>query len=210
MHAPQQERSRRTVEAILDAAEALLEKRRFEEISIAEIILQAGASTGSFYARFPSKEALLPALYARYDANIPEQLVKLQGALGRRKQTLASVCRHVIDGFAYSMELRPNLMRAMTLYSRARKDQVKAIVPARAKGQDMILALFEPFRSEIRHADQAAAIRTALFVAGTMLREAIVFPDAPLAAVSRRPIGQLKAALTTMMVAYLRSDGGEP
>lgn len=209
MHAPQQERSRRTVEAILDAAEKLLERRPFEEISIAEIIVKAGASTGSFYARFPSKEALLPALYERYNATVPEQMVRLRRALGRRPQTLASVCRHVVDGFAYFMEQQPNLMRAMTLYSRAKTDQVKAVVPARGESQREIFVLFEPFHGEIRHADRQAAIRTALFVAGTMLREAILFPDAPLAAVSRQPITRLKAAVTTMMVAYLSSDGGE-
>ena len=63
IHAPLQDRSRRTFEAILDATETLLARRPFEEISIAEIVLKAGSSTGSFYARFPAKDALLPALY---------------------------------------------------------------------------------------------------------------------------------------------------
>jgi len=48
----------------------LLWTRRFEDITVRELVTRSGTSTGSFYARFPTKETLLPALYDRYDAGL--------------------------------------------------------------------------------------------------------------------------------------------
>lgn len=60
---PRQDRSRETLRKIIEAAEELLDGRSFEDITVDEIINLAEVSRSSFYARFPSKEALLPALY---------------------------------------------------------------------------------------------------------------------------------------------------
>ena len=60
---PLQERSRLTMERIIEAADHLLDGRSFSEISIDEIINSAEVSRSSFYARFPTKESLLPALF---------------------------------------------------------------------------------------------------------------------------------------------------
>lgn len=65
---PKQERSRETLDRILGAAESLLDGRPFDDISIDDIVNRADVSRSSFYARFESKEALLPLLYERYAA----------------------------------------------------------------------------------------------------------------------------------------------
>ena len=51
---------------ILDATETLLAKRRFEDISIGDIVRASKSSVGAFYARFPDKDALLGCLYERF------------------------------------------------------------------------------------------------------------------------------------------------
>jgi len=56
---PQQDRSSRTEQRILDATKRLMAERPFHEITVAEIAREADASVSSFYARFRSKEALL-------------------------------------------------------------------------------------------------------------------------------------------------------
>ena len=96
VHQPVQDRSRRTLAALLDATESLLEERRFEQISVAEIILKAGVSTGSFYARFSGKDALLPALYARYHADLPERLAQVRQMLEGEQPSFVETCLRVV------------------------------------------------------------------------------------------------------------------
>jgi len=59
VRAPLQERSRKTLSRILDAAWGLLEKEGPEGLTVAAITRKARASVGSFYARFGGKEDLL-------------------------------------------------------------------------------------------------------------------------------------------------------
>jgi len=59
---PAQGRSERTFFRFLDAAEGLLSKRHWHEVSVQEIVKNADASVGSFYNRFSDKTALLHCL----------------------------------------------------------------------------------------------------------------------------------------------------
>lgn len=205
---PVQDRSRRTLESLLDATEALLAERRFEDIPIAEIILRAGSSTGSFYARFPSKEALLPALYARYHAELPERLAIVAGGLDYSRMTLADACRRVVREFAASFEARPNLMRAIVIYARTRPEEIRPLLGERADVHRQLVDLFRPFHAEIRHADREAAIRAGLFMVGTTVREAVLFPDAPFAAVTGQGLDRLERMLADILYAYLSTPTG--
>jgi len=63
---PRQARSRETLDRILDAAEALVAEKGFEDATVAEIVRRADSSVGAFYARFRDKDGLLYALYDRY------------------------------------------------------------------------------------------------------------------------------------------------
>jgi AcrR family transcriptional regulator len=65
---PAQGRSQRTLDRLLDAVEALLAERPFDQVSVQEIVQRAGSSIGAFYGRFPHKEAVLHALHERYVA----------------------------------------------------------------------------------------------------------------------------------------------
>lgn len=59
---PVQNRSERTFFRFLDAAEELLKKRHWHDVSVQEIVKHAEASVGSFYNRFADKAALLHCL----------------------------------------------------------------------------------------------------------------------------------------------------
>ena len=114
---PKQDRSRRSAERMLSAAERLLRTRPFEDITIAEIVRESGASIGSFYHRFASKEALLPLLYERYDARGASELAR-QPVLPEPPQKGGRM--NALIG-ALSSRLRGEkwLLRAMALFSRA-------------------------------------------------------------------------------------------
>ena len=62
---PRQVRTAETLERLLDAAEALLEEKRFEDVHVTEIVARANTSVAAFYRRFNDKEGLLHALHER-------------------------------------------------------------------------------------------------------------------------------------------------
>jgi AcrR family transcriptional regulator len=63
---PRQERSRQTLDRLLDAAEAIIAERGVDNANVADIATRAGSSIGSFYARFHDKEGLLRTLFERF------------------------------------------------------------------------------------------------------------------------------------------------
>ncbi len=63
---PQQERSRQTLDRLLDAAEAIIAERGVDNANVADVAARAGSSIGAFYARFRDKEGLLRTLFERF------------------------------------------------------------------------------------------------------------------------------------------------
>jgi AcrR family transcriptional regulator len=113
---PQQDRSQRTLQALLDAAEALLaEGRAFDEVSVAELAAHAGVSVGAFYGRFKTKADLLRALYARYKATSETTLAAWADpeALGDAPlaEVVAGLCTFLVHDYA----ARAGLRRALAL-----------------------------------------------------------------------------------------------
>jgi AcrR family transcriptional regulator len=64
--APQQERSRLTVEAVLDAVERVLKRDGVEALTTNRIAEAAGVSIGSVYQYFPDKRSIYAALHQRH------------------------------------------------------------------------------------------------------------------------------------------------
>jgi AcrR family transcriptional regulator len=65
-----QERSRRTVDAILEATTRVLVKEGYDRASTNKIAAVAGVSIGSLYQYFPSKEALVAAVSERHSHEV--------------------------------------------------------------------------------------------------------------------------------------------
>ncbi len=63
---PQQERSQRTLERLLDAAEAIILEQGAEAMSVSAVAKRAHSSVGAFYARFEDRDALLRAVCERF------------------------------------------------------------------------------------------------------------------------------------------------
>ncbi len=64
--APRQERSRFTVEAVLDAVERVLKCDGIDAITTNRIAEAAGVSIGSVYQYFPDKQSIFTALHQRH------------------------------------------------------------------------------------------------------------------------------------------------
>lgn len=80
---PQQERSRATVDSLLEAAAQLLVEEGFHKASTNRIAERAGVSVGSLYQYFPNKEALIAAVVEEFG--------------DRQFEVLASTLAHVVD-----------------------------------------------------------------------------------------------------------------
>jgi AcrR family transcriptional regulator len=68
--AASQERSRATVDALVEATARILVKEGFDKASTNRIAEVAGVSVGSLYQYFPSKEALVAAVFERHQQEI--------------------------------------------------------------------------------------------------------------------------------------------
>ncbi|WP_221795227.1 TetR/AcrR family transcriptional regulator [Aquisediminimonas sediminicola] len=71
--APQQDRSRRTLSKILEAAITLFCNKGFTQATIAAISEASGVSIGTIYGRFEDKQAILQAILAAYYRSRREQ-----------------------------------------------------------------------------------------------------------------------------------------
>jgi AcrR family transcriptional regulator len=81
--APQQERGQRRVFSLLDAAESVISKRGYESTTMSEIAEKAGASIGSLYQFFPSKQAIVQALRSRYRDDFTERWLPIERDFAR-------------------------------------------------------------------------------------------------------------------------------
>ena len=91
---PVQQRSRHTVEKILDGADEVLAVDGMPSFTTNAVALQAGVNIATVYAYFPDKGAIVYALAQRYEAAratfMSERLVGL-GAMGWRESLVATL-----------------------------------------------------------------------------------------------------------------------
>jgi AcrR family transcriptional regulator len=99
-----QERSRATVNALLDATARILVKEGFDKASTNHVAEVAGVSIGSLYQYFPSKEALVAAVIERHNQKIMRtvrgELADIAAqplAQGVRKLIVVAVKAHRVD-----------------------------------------------------------------------------------------------------------------
>jgi len=201
---PRQERSRATLERILQATEDLLERQSFESISIADIVRAAGSSVGSFYARFPAKEALLPALYDRYDAEFRPLVEQALSRIESPDLALAAQARLVIEMMVSMFRRRRWFMRAMALHARQRPETIGAETRAhRTAFHQRLVRTFLRHRDIIAHNDPESAIGTAIFMTAAAARDKVLFDEAPHASSYVTTDARLIEEMTRAFVAYL-------
>lgn len=197
---PRQARSQRTLDRILDAAEALLMEKGFEDVKVADVVARAGSSVGAFYARFRDKDGLLFALQERWleqaqattdDATDPQ---RWEGA------GVAEILRSVVPFLVGIFRERRGLLRAFVLrhYTdasfREQRDRLSDYVT------EKLAALLLARRDEIGHPDPERAARFGLGLVFDGIQSAVLFGEARGGPLSD---DQLAAELTRVYLAYL-------
>ena len=195
-----QERSRATVDALLEATARVLINEGYDRASTNRIAEVAGVSIGSLYQYFPSKEALVAAVIDRHTQEISEAtrdaLVK---AAARPIEVAArEFVSAGIDGHRVNPRLHGVLAEQIPRVGRL--ENIEANV---REGYALVRGYLEAHRDEIEVAD----LDLAAFVLVTVV-EALTH-----AAVLRRPdiLSDQKAQrfvddVTRLVVRYLRTS----
>ncbi|MEM9565784.1 MAG: TetR/AcrR family transcriptional regulator [Actinomycetota bacterium] len=111
VRAPQQDRSRRAVRRLLDAAEAAFAEQGYDRASVRDIAARAEVPKGSLYQFFRNKEALLDAVVADLTDEVDRIFAELAtidvdpATTGR--SSVESMVDHVIGGVIDLAARRP-------------------------------------------------------------------------------------------------------
>jgi AcrR family transcriptional regulator len=187
VRAPHQDRSRKTLERLLDTAEALLQERGFDNVSVAEIAQAAGSSVGAFYARFRDKNGLLHHLHERF---CEEAMATADAALDPARwegATVTEILAALIAFLEEDLRERGGMFRAFLLVGHA---DPRFQERDRRTGEHVLArltALLLERRAEIAHPDPAFAIAFGMELVMGVLRGRYVLG-------SRRPNGTLAGA----------------
>jgi AcrR family transcriptional regulator len=99
-----QDRSRATVDALIEATARILVREGFDKASTNRIAEKAGVSVGSLYQYFPGKEALVAAVMERHNGELMQvvrdtlaEVASLPLEQAARKLVAAAVEAHRID-----------------------------------------------------------------------------------------------------------------
>ena len=133
---PSQERSRRTVEKILDAAARIFHEQGYAGATTNDVADEAGVSVGSLYQYFPNKDALLVALTRRHIESTTAGLAYL---LSRMNANVGfdTILRRVVDFLVEQHDLDDLHLLVMHQAPRTREISIEL---ERAKSQLVDLA----------------------------------------------------------------------
>jgi len=204
--AHQQERSRQTAARLLEAAEAVLEKRGLKGASVPEIARRAGVSPASIYRRFVDKDGLLREVFERFfERAIQANDAALEPSGWRAGSLEKSVCA-LVHGMVAAYSQRPGLLRAVISYSEQHPDAAfrRRALDLRERSLAGIEKIILLHRKEIRHPHPKKAVRIALQLVSLALKERIN-PSDKLRGPAL-PAEELSAELTRMFLGYLRGS----
>jgi AcrR family transcriptional regulator len=174
-HPPRRRPARETLEKIVVAAEEQLREEELDSFTVQSVILRAGLSVGAFYSRFPDKTALIHEVQERVHDRVDSLIVtdletlapqvhSLQEAVG---EGFGVLIRHVLS--------QRELFRAfmmMSVFDQHMREKGEHINLQRKQA---LLALLQPFRGEIGHADPDAAIDSAFAIYSSTMRGRLVY-----------------------------------
>ena len=191
---PAQDRSRATVDVILDAAARILVKDGYEAFTTNRVAEKAGVSVGSLYQYFPNKEALLGELMRRHVEELERGMLAITADAAKRP--IAETVRALIEDNVRAHLVDPELHQVLS-------EEVPRLGPLdwrTAYGRraiERVRAMLETRRSELAVNDLDLAIYLVSGAVETAVHDAV----------STRPndlrSGALAEELTRMIVGYL-------
>ena len=157
-----QERSRATVDALVEATARILVREGFDKASTNRIAEVAGVSVGSLYQYFPGKEALVVAVIDRHNQDIMQVV---RGALAEiASQPVEKGVRRLVAAAVEAHRIDPKLHRVLAeqIPRTGRLENVEAF---NRETHVLFRAYLEGHSDELRMVD----LELAAFVCGTSI-----------------------------------------
>ncbi len=208
---PLQERSAKTLERIVEATEVLLRTKSLEQVTIREIVQRAKCPIASFYARFKSKDDLLPHLYERYDARIGPEIQAKISSVDLESLDLPTAVDLCVELIIDSYSRDKWLMREVALFARRNPGAIGKDVRRKRSGLHTRAAeVFASFAGEIRHRNPVRAAEVGIFLVSSVARETVLFGEAPHATATALSREALHATLVHTFLSFLRTPCASP
>jgi AcrR family transcriptional regulator len=110
---PTQERSRVTVDAIIEAAARVFEAQGYARTTTNHIALRAGVSIGSLYQYFPNKDAILVALLERHADDGARLIAGLAARAEAEEWSLRTVLEQFVEAVVEYHLVAPRLQHVL-------------------------------------------------------------------------------------------------
>ncbi len=201
---PQQERSRRTEDALLNACLRVLERDGLEACTVPQVAAEAGLAPATIYRRFPHKQAMLHAAFTRALRSLTPSREELKKTLLR--PTLAETAERIVASLQHDFRAHGKRLHALQQllaidpkadFAQRANKQLAAHLKALA---DVLLK----HRDRIRHEDPERAALFAVLLAASAIQAVVLEPASLWSTTLPLADKALTAEHTRAMVAYLR------
>ena len=204
--APQQERSRKTLDLLLHATVSILDKEGLEACTLPRVAAAAAVSPATVYRRFEDKDALLRAAFL----DVLQRSNRANKAMMEKlflRPTLAETAERIIAAFLQQYRAHPRLLRALTQFMEKHTDSEFANEANRliAANVRLFAALLLHHRDSIRHSNPQRAALFALLSALSTIEMAVFAPQSLWQTALPLSDKLFCAEVTRSLIAYLRS-----
>jgi len=203
--APQQDRSRQTLEALLRATIAILDKEGLDACTLPRVAASAGVAAATVYRRFADKDALLRAAFLHVlkrsnqtnQANFEKTLLR---------PSLEDTAERIVAALLAQYREHPQLLRALSHFLEIQSGSEFATL---AQGLintnlQLVASVLLHHRDRIRHANPQRAAVFAVLQASSSIETAMLTPDSLWSVALPLTDKQFTAELTRAMLGYLR------
>jgi AcrR family transcriptional regulator len=195
-----QERSRATVDALVEATARILVKEGFDKASTNRIAKVAGVSVGSLYQYYPGKEALVAAVIDRHNLEIMQVV---RGALAEiASQPIEKAVRRLVAVAIEAHRIDPKLHRVLAKQI-PRTGRLENMEAFNRETYALFRAYLEGHSEELRMVDLGLAAFVCVTSIEALAHTAVLHRSEKL---SDEAVGALIDETTRLVVGYLQSS----
>lgn len=195
-----QDRSRVTVDALIEATARILVREGFDRASTNRIAAQAGVSVGSLYQYFPSKEALVAAVIDRHHQELMQIVRSVLAEVAA--QPLEQAMRTLVTVAIKAHRIDPRLHRVLTEQI-PRTGRLENVAAFSRENYAMFRTYLQAHRDELRAVDLGLAAFVCVTTIEALTHTAVLHQSETLADES---IEMLIQEATRLVVRYLRKE----